>query len=101
MEDRLAAQLADAGFQSCTLGLLHARGPALLRGDLGHAAALDAIGVIHERYGLQQARARVVGYVGEYGAIGGDRFEQFGRVAESFDQQASVNVRRDSHCLPA
>ena len=100
VEHRLAAQLADAGFQPRLLGLLHAGGLALLRHDFGHSAALRAIGVIDEGHGLQQTGAVLVWNTRKHSPVGSDGFEQFGRVAQSFDQ-SRVNVRRGSHSHPA
>jgi len=101
VEHRLAAQLADTGLEPRLFRLLHPRGPALPGGDLRHPPPLNAIGVIDERHRLQQAGPVLVRNTFKHGPIGSDGFEQLGRFAQSFDQEAGVNVRRGSHSHPA
>jgi hypothetical protein len=80
-----------AGQGARGLILFHAGCFTLARRDLRHAPAFDAVGVIHRCDSLQQPLAFLLRYAFEYGAVGGDRFEQLNGVTQTFHERCHAS----------
>jgi hypothetical protein len=93
-EHGLAPQRPDAGFVEHRVIAFHPCGLPLLVHRLGHAAALDAVGVIHVGDRHQKALTILRRNVFEQTAIRGNAFEQISDLRQAFTLHSDQRNKR-------